>query len=110
MNKLIKSLFAVLAVLLLVSCVCSVLAYSDQGSGEIDNIEDDSVEDSDDVISVSDDDDVSSSDSSDGSSSGSGSSSSGGSGGVSLSNHATANPCVLLLCALTLMGVLSKRL
>lgn len=109
MNKLIKSLFAVLAVLLLVSCVCSVLAYSDQGSGEIDNIEDDSVEDSDDVISVSDDDDVSSSDSSDGSSSGSGSSS-GGSGGVSLSNHATANPCVLLLCALTLMGVLSKRL
>lgn len=108
MNKLIKSLFAVLAVLLLVSCVCSVLAYSDQGSGEIDNIEDDSVEDSDDVISVSDD-DVSSSDSSDGSSSGSGSSS-GGSGGVSLSNHATANPCVLLLCALTLMGVLSKRL
>ena len=105
MNKLIKSLFAVLAVLLLVSCVCSVLAYSDQGSGEIDNIEDDSVEDSDDVISVSDD-DVSSSDSSDGSSSGSGSSS----GGVSLSNHATANPCVLLLCALTLMGVLSKRL
>lgn len=105
MNKLIKSLFAVLAVLLIVSCVCSVLAYSDQGSGEIDNIEDDSVEDSDDVISVSDD-DVSSSDSSDGSSSGSGS----GSGGVSLSNHATANPCVLLLCALTLMGVLSKRL
>ena len=96
MNKLNRSLFAVLAVLLLVSCIGSVLAYSDQGSGSISQVDDDSVEDADDVISVSDE--------SSGSSSGSGSTH------VSLSNHATGNPLVLLLGALTLVGVSTRRL
>ena len=96
MNKLNRSLFAVLAVLLLVSCIGSVLAYFDQGSGSISQVDDDSVEDVDDVISVSDE--------SSGSSSGSGSTH------VSLSSHATGNPLVLLLGALVFAGILARRL
>ena len=95
MNKLNKSLFAVLAVLLLVSCIGSVLAYSDQGSGSISQVDDDSVEDADDVISVSEgsDDDSSSGDNS-----------------VSLSRHSTGNPLILLLGALAFAGISARRL
>ena len=94
MNKLNKSLFAVLAVLLLVGCIGSVLAYSDQGSGSISQVDDDSVEDADDVISVS---DVSDDDSPSGDNS------------VSLSRHSTGNPLILLLGALTITGCYSAR-
>lgn len=97
MNKLNKSLFAILVVFLLVSCACSVFAYSNQSSGEINMIKDDSVEDADEVISVSDD---SSSDSV-GSSSVT---------HVSLSDHATGNPLVLLLCVLSVIGFSTRYL
>lgn len=100
-RKLNKSLLAVLVVLLIVSCVGSVIAYSDDPSGSISQVDDDSIEDADDVISVSE----SSGDSSSSSSSGSSSSSV----QVSLSNHATGNPLVLLLCALTVAGCYSTR-
>ena len=95
MNKLNKSLFAVLAVLLLVSCIGSVLAYSDQGSGSISQVDDDSVEDADDVISVSEgsDDDSPSGDNS-----------------VSLSRHSTGNPLILLLGALAFAGISARCL
>jgi hypothetical protein len=95
MNKLNKSLFAVLAVLLIVSCIGSVLAYSDQGSGSISQVDDDSVEDADDVISVS---DVSDDDSPSGDNS------------VSLSRHSTGNPLILLLGALAFAGISARRL
>lgn len=99
MNKLNKSLFAVLAVLLLVSCIGSVLAYSDQGSGSISQVDDDSVEDADDVISVSEesDDGVGGSDVSDDTH-------------VSLSRHSTGNPLILLLGALAFAGISARRL
>lgn len=93
MKKLNKSLLVVLAVLLIVICVGSVLAYSDNASGSISQVVDDSIEDADDVISVSEN----------------SSSSSSGSVHVSLSSHATGNPLVLLLCALTVTGCYSTR-
>lgn len=98
MNKLNRSLFAVLAVLLLVSCIGSVLAYSDQGSGSISQVDDDSVEDADDVISVSEGSDSSVD------------SSSSGDTHVSLSRHSTGNPLILLLGALAFAGISARRL
>ena len=53
MNKLNKSLFTVLAVFLIVSCIGSVIAYSDEGSGSIVQVDDDSIEDANNVIVVS---------------------------------------------------------
>lgn len=95
MNKLNKSLFTVLAVFLIVSCIGSVIAYSDEGSGSIVQVDDDSIEDANNVIVVSE---------------GSGnSSSSSGDAQVSLSSHATGNPLVLLLGALTIAGCYSTR-
>ena len=96
MNSINRFLIGFLVVLLLVGSLGSVLAASsDEGNGTIDEVEDDSVDEDDEAIVVSDDSDDSSSSS--------------GSVHASLSTHATANPLVLLLCALALIG-LSKRI
>lgn len=50
MDSLNKYLFAVLSALLVVGGIGSVLASSDDGYGVIEMVDDDSVEDSDDVI------------------------------------------------------------
>ena len=94
--KLNESLLVVLAILMVIAVSCSAIsAYSDDGSGSIDsnpggnNYTDDSDVDPD--IEYDSD-------------------NGGGSGGdsVSLSSHATGNPLILLLGAITLVGVSAR--
>ena len=92
MKKLNKSLFSILAILLITSCIGSIFAYSDEGSGSIDFIGDDD-DNSNSNIVVS---DKSSDDSSNDVS-------------VSLTKHATGNPLILLLGALTLVGYSTRH-
>ena len=100
MKKLNKSLFSILAILLIISCIGSIFAYSDEGSGSIDLVEDDD-DDSNSNIVVS---DKSTDDSTDDSSDDSSNDVS-----VSLTKHATGNPLILLLGALTLVGYSTRH-
>ena len=93
MDSLNKYLFAVLSALLVVGGIGSVLASSDDGYGVIEMVDDDSVEDSDDVISVSEESDNSSSEGTH----------------ISLSRHSTGYPLMLLVGALVIGGYSIRR-
>ena len=97
---------SVLAVLLLIACsISAISAYSNSGAGVIDHDPSgDNYTNSSDVASEVYYDNASSSDSN-------GSSSGGSSGSaVSLTQHPTAHPLLLLLACLTLAGVCSRNL
>ena len=101
MKKVNKVLFAVLAMLVVISAASSVIAVdSENGTMDYEPLDD---------TPVPEDDDDSEDTTGEATAGGDGGSSNGESTTVSLTEHATANPILVLMASLTLIGFAAKR-